>query len=97
MVTIETPAKGALNDVSLSAMNSISIDDSVASIDAASSMDYVNSQLMAHGFVQSPGIVLGNIASSDSERIVKCLLGMLSQRVVSLDLVKFHCLALTGV
>lgn len=60
-------------------------------------MDYINSQLMAHGFVQSPGIVLGEIASADSERIVKCFLGMLSQRVVRLSPVKSQHLTLTGV
>ncbi|KAG6900024.1 hypothetical protein C0993_004081 [Termitomyces sp. T159_Od127] len=81
VVTIETPAKGEQYGVSSSALGSPSVDDSIASNDAASSMDYINSQLIAHGFVQSPGIVLGKIASSDSERLVKCLLGMLSQRV----------------
>ncbi|KAG6902559.1 hypothetical protein C0995_014948 [Termitomyces sp. Mi166 len=81
VVTIETPAKGSHPDVSLSVLGSPSIDDSTASIDSASSMDYINSQLVAHGFVQSPGIVLGKITDSDLERAVKCLLGMLSQRV----------------
>ncbi|KAG6879947.1 hypothetical protein C0992_009305 [Termitomyces sp. T32_za158] len=78
---MENAAKGGQYDVPLPALDSPSFHDSVASIDAASSIDYINSQLIAHGFVQSPGIVLGKIASSDSERLVKCLLGMLSQRV----------------
>ncbi|KAG6841245.1 hypothetical protein C0991_000529 [Blastosporella zonata] len=62
-------------DVSLSAPSS------QIYIDSASSMVHINSQLMAHGFVAAPGIVFGDISNADSERIVKCLLGMLSQRV----------------
>ncbi|KAG6850668.1 hypothetical protein H0H93_010396 [Arthromyces matolae] len=71
-----------LYDISASELPPLPSDnDSIVSVDSTSSMDYINAQLLAHGFVQSPGIVLGEISSSDSERIVKCLLGMLSQRV----------------
>ncbi|KAG6908897.1 hypothetical protein DXG01_002875 [Tephrocybe rancida] len=64
---------------SLFSLSSPLFDNAIGSVE--SSMDYINSQLMAHGFVSSPGIVLGDISSPDSERIVKCLLGMLSQRI----------------
>ncbi|KAG5338054.1 hypothetical protein E4T56_gene12389 [Termitomyces sp. T112] len=81
VVTIETPAKGDQCDVSLSALGSSPINNPIPYNDSASSMDYINAQLVAHGFVQPPGIVLGKTTNSDLERIVKCLLGMLSQRV----------------
>ncbi|KAH7914582.1 Afadin and alpha-actinin-binding-domain-containing protein [Hygrophoropsis aurantiaca] len=52
--------------------------DSMAS---TSSLQYINSQLIAHGFTNSPGLTVDGLSNSDSERMAKCLLAMLSQRV----------------
>ncbi|KAF8505061.1 Afadin and alpha-actinin-binding-domain-containing protein [Gautieria morchelliformis] len=49
-----------------------------------STLQYVNSQLVAHGFARSPGLSLDGLANGDSERIVKCILAMLSQRMEDL-------------
>ncbi|KIJ34811.1 hypothetical protein M422DRAFT_262997 [Sphaerobolus stellatus SS14] len=46
-----------------------------------STLQYVNSQLVAHGFARSQGLSLDGISASDGERVVKCLMSMLSQRV----------------
>ncbi|KAJ7781898.1 Afadin and alpha-actinin-binding-domain-containing protein [Mycena maculata] len=48
---------------------------------STSSLDYINSQLVAHGFAPAPGLSLEGIPNADLERAVKCLLSMLSQRV----------------
>ncbi|KAJ6527277.1 Afadin and alpha-actinin-binding-domain-containing protein [Mycena vulgaris] len=48
---------------------------------STSSLDYINSQLVAHGFAPAPGLSLDGVAPADLERAVKCLLGLLSQRV----------------
>ncbi|KAF8159368.1 Afadin and alpha-actinin-binding-domain-containing protein [Crassisporium funariophilum] len=48
---------------------------------STSSLEFINSQLVAHGFVPSPGLSLDGISNDDSLRVIKCLLGMLSQRV----------------
>lgn len=50
---------------------------------STSSLQYINSQLIAHGFAQSPGLSLEGLAKDDADKVVKCLLGMLSQRIVS--------------
>ncbi|KDQ19658.1 hypothetical protein BOTBODRAFT_28227 [Botryobasidium botryosum FD-172 SS1] len=49
----------------------------------SSSIVFVNSQLVAHGFLRSPGIAdsIERLDHDDQEAIVKCLLGMLSQRM----------------
>lgn len=47
------------------------------------SVQYINAQLLAHGFTQGPGLNLDGLGGTDLDRVVKCLLGMLSQRVVS--------------
>ncbi len=52
------------------------------SVNSSSTLQYVNSQLVAHGFAQSPGLALDGLSNSDSEKVVKCLMGMLSQRRV---------------
>ena len=57
--------------------------DSMTSMASTSSLEYVNSQLVAHGFSPSPGLCLDGISNSDMDRLVKCLLDMLGQRVVS--------------
>ncbi|KAJ7117721.1 Afadin and alpha-actinin-binding-domain-containing protein [Mycena epipterygia] len=55
--------------------------DASSAMISTSSLDYINSQLVAHGFAPAPGISLDGIAPTDLERAVKCLLGLLSQRV----------------
>ena len=52
------------------------------SCSSTSSLQYVNSQLIAHGFVHDEGLSLEGLGKQDVDRVVKCLLGMLSQRVV---------------
>ncbi|KAG2363148.1 Afadin and alpha-actinin-binding-domain-containing protein [Suillus spraguei] len=52
--------------------------DSVAS---TSSLEYINSQLIAHGFAHSPGLSFEGLSNSDIDQLAKCLLAMLSQRV----------------
>ncbi|GLB41635.1 putative afadin- and alpha -actinin-Binding [Lyophyllum shimeji] len=80
----ETPKKGVqwnIGDISLSGLASPTVEGSMLSVVSTSSLEYINSQLVAHGFAPSPGLVLDGISNSDLERVVKCLLGMLSQRV----------------
>jgi hypothetical protein len=79
----ETPKKlvhWAIDD-SVSQFGSPFSDES--SMASTSSLQYVNSQLLAHGFTSGSGLCLDGVSNADSERVVKCLLGMLSQRVVS--------------
>ncbi|KAJ3506379.1 hypothetical protein NLJ89_g6903 [Agrocybe chaxingu] len=52
-----------------------------SSIVSTSSLEFINAQLVAHGFVPSPGISLDGIPNEESARVVKCLLALLSQRV----------------
>ncbi|KAI0339683.1 hypothetical protein BDW22DRAFT_1422215 [Trametopsis cervina] len=47
----------------------------------SSSLPYINSQLIAHGFTHQPGLSLEGTNKEDTERVVKCLLAMLSQRM----------------
>ena len=61
-----------------------------SSVVSTSSLEFINSQLVAHGFVSSPGLSLEGISNDDSTRVVKCLLGMLSQRVVSIVVNLFY-------
>jgi len=53
-----------------------------SSMTSTSSWEYVNAQLVAHGFAPSPGLCLDGISNEHSARMVKCLLGLLSQRMV---------------
>lgn len=50
--------------------------------EATSTLQYVNSQLVAHGFAHSPGLTLDGLGNADGKRVVRCLLAMLDQRVV---------------
>ena len=47
-----------------------------------SSLQYLNSQLVAHGFAHNPGISLGGLSTANTESVVKVLLSLLNQRVV---------------
>ncbi|KAJ6514929.1 Afadin and alpha-actinin-binding-domain-containing protein, partial [Mycena vitilis] len=55
--------------------------DASSAMNSTSSLDYINSQLVAHGFAPAPGLSLDGIANADLDRAVKCMLGLLSQRV----------------
>lgn len=50
----------------------------------ASSLQYLNSQLVAHGFAHDPGISLDGLSTSNMESVVKVLLSLTNQRVVRL-------------
>ncbi|KAF9224074.1 hypothetical protein BS17DRAFT_880114 [Gyrodon lividus] len=67
-------------DVSVSDFGS-PFSDASSSFTSTSSLQYINSQLVAHGFTMSPGLSLEGISNENSERVAKCLLSMLSQRV----------------
>lgn len=69
--------------------------DSTDSTSYTSSLHYVNSQLLAHGFTHGSGLSLEGLEKDDTEKVVKCLLGMLSQRVVRRLLVSLNYTPLT--
>jgi len=52
-----------------------------------SSLQYLNSQLVAHGFAHNPGISLDGLSAANTESVVKVLLSLLNQRVVRVSLV----------
>ncbi|KAH9479231.1 hypothetical protein JR316_0007819 [Psilocybe cubensis] len=54
---------------------------SASSVDSTSSLEFINSQLVAHGYVPSPGLSLEGISNESCDRVVKCLLALLSQRM----------------
>ncbi|KAG1774155.1 Afadin and alpha-actinin-binding-domain-containing protein [Suillus placidus] len=49
--------------------------------DFGSPLEYINSQLVAHGFTHSPGLSFDGLSNSDTDQLARCLLAMLSQRV----------------
>ncbi|KAL1941270.1 hypothetical protein VTO73DRAFT_7482 [Trametes versicolor] len=83
-MTAATPQKlvhWALN-VSLSDLGSPFSDaGSSESCSSTSSLQYVNSQLLAHGFTHGSGLSLDGLGKEDADKVVKCILGMLSQRI----------------
>ncbi|TFK48399.1 hypothetical protein OE88DRAFT_1810308 [Heliocybe sulcata] len=54
---------------------------STESFSSGSSLQFINDQLISHGFTHSPGLSLEALANIDAEKVVKCLLAMLSQRI----------------
>ena len=75
-----------LDGPSISPLNSPFFNNTYeSSVVSTSSLEFINSQLVAHGFVPSPGLSLEGISNEDSTRVVKCLLGMLGQRVVGIS------------
>ncbi|OJA18318.1 hypothetical protein AZE42_02805 [Rhizopogon vesiculosus] len=69
-------------DVSISDFGSpYSEASSSDSVTSTSSLQYINSQLVAHGFTPSPGLSCDGLSNSDIDKLAKCLLAMLSQRV----------------
>ncbi|KAF8347974.1 Afadin and alpha-actinin-binding-domain-containing protein [Amanita rubescens] len=53
---------------------------STSSDTCSSALEYVNAQLVAHGFAPSPGLSLDGISNANAERVSKCLLDLLGQR-----------------
>jgi hypothetical protein len=47
------------------------------------SLQFINAQLLSHGFIYGQGLSLDGLDRPECDKVVKCLLGMLSQRVVS--------------
>ncbi|KAF9454385.1 hypothetical protein P691DRAFT_692547, partial [Macrolepiota fuliginosa MF-IS2] len=79
-----TPARGVhwnIKDLSPSLLGSPIFEGSTESYVSTSSIEYVNAQLIAHGFAPSPGLSLEGLSGTDTDRVVKCLLSMLSQRM----------------
>ncbi|KAF9072091.1 Afadin and alpha-actinin-binding-domain-containing protein [Rhodocollybia butyracea] len=81
MAAMATPAHKAVHWNSDSDVGSPSSQFSDDSIVSTSSLQYVNSQLITHGFASTPGISLEGLSKGDMDRTVKCLLGLLAQRV----------------
>lgn len=47
-------------------------------------LQYVNTQLITHGFTYQPGLSLEGTSKEDAEKVLKCLVAMLGQRMVCL-------------
>ena len=63
--------------------DSLSHSSSSSFTSSSSTIQYINSQLVSHGFGVPPGLSLEGLSTADAENVTKCLLSMLSQRVVS--------------
>lgn len=50
---------------------------------SSSTLAFANAQLIAHGFVRSPGLQLDALSHREQDIAAKCLLAMLGQRMVS--------------
>lgn len=89
-----TPARGVhwnIKGPSPGLLDSPVFEGSTESYISTSSLEYVNAQLVAHGFAPPPGLSLEGLSGTDSDRIVKCLLGMLSQRMVCVLVLRHLC------
>lgn len=51
-------------------------------LSSGSTLQYINSQLVAHGFTTAVGISLEGLSDVDTEKVIKVILSMLGQRVV---------------
>lgn len=69
-------------DLSPSLDSSDCLETGESFVTSTSTLDYVNTQLIAHGFASSPGLCLDGASNADSAGVTKCLLGLLGQRVV---------------
>jgi len=76
----------------MSATRNTDTDGSSFEMSYASSVQYLNAQLVAHGFAHSPGVSLDGLSTSNTERVVKVLLSLMNQRVV-----RFFCSPVFGV
>ncbi|KAF8317184.1 hypothetical protein DL93DRAFT_2077414 [Clavulina sp. PMI_390] len=54
---------------------------------ASSELSFINSQLVAHGFIRPPGLVqpLARLPSKDLELVVQCLRDLLEQRITDME------------
>ncbi|CAE6431611.1 unnamed protein product [Rhizoctonia solani] len=81
MATTETPARRGVRwafDVANSPFGGAAEPSTPET--STSSLAYVNSQIIAHGFARAP-LDLSELGREEQNRVVKCVLGMLSQRV----------------
>ena len=80
----------------MSSMANTDKDGNSSEMSYTSSLQYLNSQLVAHGFAHSPGISLDGLSTANTESVVKVLLSLLNQRVVRVSLFsRFRGLVLT--
>ncbi|KAF9269252.1 hypothetical protein L218DRAFT_429376 [Marasmius fiardii PR-910] len=56
-------------------------DSTESSFISTSSLQYVNAQLVAHGFTSTPGLSLEGLSNEDLNRATKCLMDLLAQRM----------------
>ena len=90
MAHAQTPAAGpskkqlhwAVQFASSPVLSSDSRDTSSIADPAPATLQYVNSQLVAHGFASAPGISLDGLSGSKADAVVKALFALLGQRVV---------------
>ena len=68
----------------MSATANTGTDGSSSEMGYTSSLQYLNAQLVAHGFAHNPGISLDGLSTSNMESAVKVLLSLMNQRVVRL-------------
>lgn len=81
----------ALETIGSSSLSSLKLPENPADESAAESVEennsatlqYVNSQLLAHGFTHNKGLSLDGTSEEDAESVLKCLVAMLGQRMVS--------------
>lgn len=52
------------------------------SVAAPTSIDYLNAQLVAHGFTHGAGLNLADLRGREQQDVLKCLSNMLGQRLV---------------
>ena len=55
---------------------------SADSVNATSTLHYINSQLLAHGFARGSGVSFEGLSKEDADKLSKCMLGLLNQRNV---------------
>jgi hypothetical protein len=66
----------------MSGMTNPETDGNSSEMSHTSSLQYLNSQLVAHGFAHNPGISLDGLSTTNTESVVKVLLSLMNQRVV---------------
>lgn len=90
MTQVQTPAAGqskkqlhwAVQFASSPIASSDSRDTSSIADPAPATLQYVNAQLIAHGFASAPGISLDGLSGSKADSMVKTLFALLGQRMV---------------
>ncbi|KAG7094170.1 hypothetical protein E1B28_007780 [Marasmius oreades] len=81
LVHWEANSPDILNTSDDSLSLSLPNDSTESSFVSTSSLQYVNAQLVAHGFISTPGLSLEGISNEDLNRVTKCLMDLLAQRV----------------